>query len=422
MQNKIKIGVIGLGYVGLPLAFEFAKKFEVIGYDINELRITELNKYFDNTQELSTEELSEAKLLTFTSDIKPLKDCNIYIITVPTPVDQANEPDLSYIVKASALVGSLLKQGDTVVYESTVFPGATREYCIPVLETKSGLCLNENFGVGYSPERINPGDKDNRLTSIKKLVSGSSSQTTDLLSTIYGSIIKAGIHKCSSLEVAEAAKVIENTQRDINIALMNELSLLLSELNVDTIEVLEAAGTKWNFLNFRPGLVGGHCIGVDPYYLIHKAKTVNFHTQIIGAGRRVNDQMPVQLGRKFIKKLSWEGVTLSGAKILVLGLTFKENCPDLRNSKVFDLISELTSYGCDVSVYDPLITPQIGQEVNFEILLSLDPRDYNGIILAVPHKEFSIMSSADIRALSTVETIFMDIKAMYSKFDSDIRA
>lgn len=424
MTEYKKIGVIGLGYVGLPLAVEFSKYVDlVVGYDVNSKRIDELRMGYDTTNEVSGEDLHSLKhRLIFTTKSEDLQDCNIYIVTVPTPIDKANEPDLSHLVNASILIGGLLIKGDVVVYESTVYPGATRECCIPLLEKHSGLQLNEDFGVGYSPERINPGDPHNKLPNIKKIVAGSSPQISSQLVKLYDLIIEAGLYVCSSIEVAEAAKAIENTQRDINIALVNELSMLLYSLEVDAVEVLEAAGTKWNFLPFRPGLVGGHCIGVDPYYLIHKAKTINFHTQVIGAGRRVNDYMPIELAQRFLKKLSMSGTKLHGASVLILGATFKENCPDLRNSKVFKLVDELQSYGVKVSIFDPVANLETGSGFSYHKLDILEPDNYDGIILAVPHTEFTSLSSSDIRKYSLKDHIFMDLKAVYQKSESDLRA
>jgi UDP-N-acetyl-D-galactosamine dehydrogenase len=424
MSEYRKIGIIGLGYVGLPLALEFSKYVSlVVGYDSNFQRIDELKRGYDKTNEVSDEDLgSSLDSLTFTADPEDLSDCNFYIVTVPTPIDKANEPDLTHLIDASTLIGGLLSKGDVVVYESTVYPGATQECCIPILEKHSGLKLNQDFGVGYSPERINPGDPKNKLPNIKKLVAGSSPQISEQLVGLYNLIIKAGLHVCSSIEVAEAAKAIENTQRDINIALVNEISMLLGNLGIDAVEVLEAAGTKWNFLAFRPGLVGGHCIGVDPYYLIHKAKTINFHSQVIGAGRRVNDYMPIELAQRFLKKLSMNGIKLHGASVLILGVTFKENCPDLRNSKVFNLIDELHSYGVKISIFDPIAPLEFDSASNFTKLDAMKPDYYDGIILAVPHSQFTSLPASSIRNLSLKDHIFMDLKAVYKKTESDLRA
>ncbi|HBK0767178.1 TPA: nucleotide sugar dehydrogenase, partial [Escherichia coli] len=348
-----KIGIIGLGYVGLPLAVEFGKILPTIGFDINKKRISELSNYIDNTLECTTEELKQAHNLIYSSELNLLSTCNFFIVTVPTPIDKHKQPDLTPLVKASESIATILKKGDIVVYESTVYPGATEEVCIPILEKNSGLKFNVDFFAGYSPERINPGDKEHRVTNILKITSGSTPETADKVDEVYNLIIEAGTHKASSIKVAEAAKVIENTQRDVNIALINELSIIFNKLNIDTLEVLEAAGTKWNFLPFRPGLVGGHCIGVDPYYLTHKAQSAGYHPEIILAGRRLNDNMGHFVVSQLVKKMISKKIQIENSNVLILGLTFKENCPDLRNTKVVDIISELKEYNINVDVFDP---------------------------------------------------------------------
>jgi UDP-N-acetyl-D-galactosamine dehydrogenase len=352
---KNKIALIGLGYVGLPLAVEFGKKFETIGFDINEIRVQELQQGNDRTLEVEAEELKQATMLTYSTNIDEIRDCNIYIVTVPTPIDKYKGPDLTPLIKSSEMIGRLLSNNDIVIYESTVYPGATEEVCVPILEQQSGLMFNKDFYCGYSPERINPGDKEHRVTTIKKVTSGSTPEIADKVDDLYRSIITAGTHKTSSIKVAEAAKVIENTQRDINIALINELALIFSKLNIDTEEVLKAAGSKWNFLPFRPGLVGGHCIGVDPYYLIHKAIEVGYHPEIILAGRRLNDRMGIYVAEQVIKLMNNKRIHVVDANVLIMGFTFKENCPDLRNTRVVDLVSELQNSNCNVDVYDPRI-------------------------------------------------------------------
>lgn len=389
-----KIAVVGLGYVGLPLAVEFAKKYPTCGFDINEARVAELASGKDHTLEADEEELKKSTI-TFTSNPKDIKDCNIYIIAVPTPTDRYNNPDLTPLYKTSETVGKVLNEGDIVIYESTVYPGVTEEECVPVLEKYSGMKFNEGFFCGYSPERINPGDKVNTLTTIKKITSGSTPDIADRVDRLYDSILKAGTHKAPSIKVAEAAKVIENSQRDINIAFVNELAKIFSALNIDTLDVLEAAGTKWNFLPFRPGLVGGHCIGVDPYYLAQKAQSVGYHPEIILAGRRMNDGMGEWIAGEVIKAMTKEGLPVRESKILVLGITFKENCPDIRNTKVINIIDELNEYGCEVDVYDPWAEPFYVKK-NFDIDLSREiGNDYSAIILAVAHEQFKTMNVTD---------------------------
>ena len=405
-----KLAVIGLGYVGLPLAVEFGKKRPVVGFDINENRISELRAGADSTREVSTEELGSAKHLTFSADSRDLGDCTVYIVTVPTPIDKYLRPDLTPLVKASETVGRVLKAGDIVVYESTVYPGCTEEDCVPILEKHSNLKCNEDFFVGYSPERINPGDKQHRLTMIKKVTSGSTPAVADLVDDLYREIIEAGTHKASSIRVAEAAKVIENTQRDVNIALMNELSLIFHKLGLDTLEVLEAAGTKWNFLPFRPGLVGGHCIGIDPYYLTHKAQEVGHHPEVILAGRRINDSMGSHIAEETIKLMLRKGIEVIGSKVLVLGLSFKENCPDIRNTKVLDIIDSLRAYNTQVDVYDPWITPEEAEASHGIFCLRQPPshRVYAAVIVAVAHRQFVELGQAGIAELVLENGVVFD--------------
>lgn len=402
IENRtVVLGVIGLGYVGLPLAVEFGKKYKVIGFDINEKRIKELESGKDKTLEVSREELAEAKKLSFTTKLEELKKANIYIVTVPTPVDDFKIPDLTPVLKASETAGKAIKKGDVVVYESTVYPGCTEEDCVPVIEKFSGLKFNKDFYCGYSPERINPGDKEHRVSNIKKIVSGSTPEIAQALNKLYQSIIVAGTHLAPSIKVAEAAKVIENAQRDINIAFVNELSKLFNLMNIDTLDVLEAAGTKWNFLPFRPGLVGGHCIGVDPYYLTHKAVKVGYNPEIILAGRRINDQMGAFVANQLVKLMIMREHKINNAHVLVLGITFKENCPDIRNSKVIDIIYELRTFGCTVDVYDPWAEKEeVKHEYGFDILCSEDElkgKKYEGIILAVAHNQFRDLDFVSFR-------------------------
>ncbi len=396
-MDNIKIAVIGLGYVGLPLAVEFGKHFNVIGFDINKSRIEQLKNHYDKTMEISEEEFDEAKNLTFSYDIIDIKDCNVYIITVPTPVDKYNTPDLTPLLKASETVGKVISKGDIIIYESTVYPGCTEEVCIPVIEKMSGLKFNQDFFVGYSPERINPGDKKHRLTNVVKIVSGSTPETLQKIYKLYSVIVKAGLHKADSIKIAEAAKVIENTQRDINIAFVNELAMLFDALGIDTQSVLEAAGTKWNFLPFKPGLVGGHCIGVDPYYLTHKAKAVGYHPEIILAGRRINDNMGYFIAHRVIKLMSQKKIPVYDAKILVLGITFKENCPDIKNSKVVDIINELKEHNCKIDVFDPWADKNdVMNEYGIKLLNNLSENyTYDVAILAVAHKEFEKLNILD---------------------------
>lgn len=413
-QPQKTLAVIGLGYVGLPLAVEFGKVRPVIGFDISRERITELSDGQDHTLECSAQELREAGQLHFSHDSADLGRAQIFIVTVPTPVDQANRPDMTPLIKASETVGRVLKRGDIVIYESTVYPGATEEVCVPVLEQFSGLIFNQDFYCGYSPERINPGDKEHRLPSIKKVTSGSTPAVAEEVDQLYRQIIKAGTHKASSMKVAEAAKVIENTQRDVNIALMNELSLIFHRLGIDTLEVLQAAGTKWNFLPFRPGLVGGHCIGVDPYYLTHKAQEVGYHPEVILAGRRINDSMASHVADQTIKLMLMKGFPVLGSRVLVLGLTFKENCPDLRNTKVVDIVKALGDYHTQVDIYDPWIdVEEARREYGLECLSELPGNGtYQAIVLAVGHKEFIELGPSRIQALTQNDGVIFDVKSV----------
>ncbi len=407
-----KIGIIGLGYVGLPLAVEFGKVLDVVGFDINKERIAELKKGFDRTKEVEPDELQRAAKLTFSSNLEDLKSVNYFIVTVPTPVDEYKKPDLSPLISASKTVGGALKKGDIVIYESTVYPGCTEEDCVPILEKVSGLKFNVDFFCGYSPERINPGDKQHRITTIKKVTSGSTPEVADKVDNLYKKIITAGTHKASSIKVAEAAKVIENAQRDINIAFVNELALIFDRMNIDTHEVLEAAGTKWNFLPFKPGLVGGHCIGVDPYYLTHKAESVGYRPEVIIAGRRINDNMGTHIAGRVIKLMAQHELPIHNANILMLGITFKENCPDIRNSKVVDVIRELQSFGTNVEVYDPQAD---AEEVKHEYGLSLiskPVKKYHAIVLAVSHDEFK---SINWNTIKNPNTVVYDVKGHLDK-------
>ncbi|PUE59619.1 Vi polysaccharide biosynthesis protein VipA/TviB [Limnohabitans curvus] len=409
-----KIAIVGLGYVGLPLAVEFGKRRATIGFDINQTRVNELQLGKDHTLECTPEELKSAVHLSYSADLQELQQAQIFILTVPTPVDQANRPDLTPLVKASEAVGKALKVGDIVVYESTVYPGATEEVCVPVLEKFSGLKFNADFFCGYSPERINPGDKEHRLPTIKKVTSGSTLAVAEEVDQLYKQIITAGTHKASCIKVAEAAKVIENTQRDVNIALMNELSLIFNKLGIDTLEVLQAAGTKWNFLPFRPGLVGGHCIGVDPYYLTHKAQEVGYHPEVILAGRRINDSMASHVADETIKLMLRKGQPVLGSKVLVLGLTFKENCPDVRNTKVVDIVKALRGYNTQVDVYDPWIDVAEAQHEYGLACLSEAPSQgqYAAIVLAVGHRQFLAMGELGIKAFGQPGAVLYDVKSI----------
>lgn len=427
MQNKnIKIAIIGLGYVGLPLAVEFAKKYQVVGFDINQNRINQLNEGIDSTLEIEKEDLIKVLKSTsltglkVTHQLEELVGRNFYVITVPTPIDKYNKPDFKPLISASETVARVLKQGDIVVYESTVFPGATEEICIPVLEKNSGLKFNSDFHAGYSPERINPGDKEHTVSKILKIVSGSTPEIADKIAKIYGEVIVAGIYKAPTIKVAEAAKVIENTQRDINIAFVNELAKIFNRLGIDTNDVLEAAGTKWNFLKFKPGLVGGHCIGVDPYYLAQKAEEVGYHPEIILAGRRLNDSMGTFVADELIKKMIQKDINIKNSNILVLGVTFKENCPDVRNTKVIDLIKVLKSYHTKVTIFDPWANPEeIEREYGFRNIQSMPPdKKYDGIILAVSHDEFKIL---DLSTVSKEACVIYDIKGFLPRGEADSR-
>jgi len=413
------ISVIGLGYVGLPLAVAFSKRYKVIGFDINSNRIKELKEGVDRTLEVEERELKEAisNGLEFTSNLEEIKEANIYIITVPTPIDKHKNPDLTPLIMASRSVGRILKKGDIVIYESTVYPGCTEEVCVPELEKESGLKFNEDFYVGYSPERINPGDKEHSVTKIKKVTSGSTPEIAKEIDELYKSIIKAGTHLAPSIKTAEAAKVIENTQRDINIAFINELALIFDKLGIDTKDVLEAAGTKWNFLKFKPGLVGGHCIGIDPYYLTYKAKEIGYHPEIILAGRRLNDNMGIHVANKVIKLMIKKGHTIKGSKVLVLGITFKENCPDIRNSRVIDVIRELQEFGVKVDVYDPWADKEeVKREYGFELKEKPDLKEYDSVILAVAHNEFKDMEK-EIKEIkeNSDNLVVYDIKSFFDK-------
>lgn len=419
---NFSLAVIGLGYVGLPLAIEFGKKRSVVGFDINQVRVDELKSGQDHTLEASPAELSEAKHLFFTTNLEDLRRCNCFIVTVPTPIDEHKQPDLTPLIKASETIGKVLKVGDLVIFESTVYPGATEEDCVPVLEKHSGLKFNQDFFAGYSPERINPGDKEHRLTSIKKVTSGSTPEIADRVDALYNEIITAGTHKAPSIRVAEAAKVIENTQRDINIALINELALIFNRMGIDTEAVLEAAGSKWNFLPFRPGLVGGHCIGVDPYYLTHKAQSVGYHPEIILAGRRLNDNMGAYVANQLIKAMIKRRIQIEGARVLVMGLTFKENCPDLRNTRVVDIVTELQDYNCRVDVYDPWVSIMEAED-EYGITPTKQPpqETYDGIVLAVAHRQFKAMGVDAVRALGTQNHILYDLKYLFPSDVTDIR-
>ena len=408
----MKIAVIGLGYVGLPLAGAFSEKYEVTGFDVNAARIKELKSGYDRTLELSAEQMKKAieSGMKFSLNLDDIKDCNFFIVTVPTPIDKNKRPDLTPVIKATQSVAKVLKKGDIVVYESTVYPGVTEEICVPLLE-QSGLKFNEDFFCGYSPERINPGDKEHTVTKIKKITSGSTPEVAEKVDEVYRSIITAGTHKAPTIKVAEAAKVIENTQRDINIAFMNELAMIFNKMNIDTNAVLQAAGTKWNFLNFRPGLVGGHCIGVDPYYLTHKAQELGFHPEMILAGRRINDNMGKYAADQVVKLMIKRGVLINSARVLVLGLTFKENCPDIRNSRVIDVIEELRDFGCSVDVYDPWADEaEVKREYGLTPLKSFDEADYDCVVIAVAHDKF--------KGLKFSKALVYDIKNVYENADA----
>lgn len=418
----LKIAIIGLGYVGLPLAVEFGKKVPVVGFDIHQARITELLSGKDHTLEVSPDELAQANHLTYSANLADLESCNFYIVTVPTPIDEFKQPDLTPLIKASQSIGQVLKSGNIVVYESTVYPGATEEACIPVLEKVSGLTFNQDFFAGYSPERINPGDKLHRVTNILKITAGSTPETADFVDEVYNLIIEAGTHKAPSIKVAEAAKVIENTQRDVNIALINELALIFNKMGIDTEDVLKAAGTKWNFLPFRPGLVGGHCIGVDPYYLTHKAQSIGYHPEIILAGRRLNDGMGAYVVTQLVKSMVKKKIQVEGAKVLVLGLSFKENCPDIRNTRIIDIVKELEEYHIDVDVYDPWVSPiEAESEYSITPVPTLKVQTYDAVILAVAHEQFKVMGADAIRALGKESHVLYDLKYVLDQSESDLR-
>lgn len=420
--DDVKVAVIGLGYVGLPLAVAFAKKFDVVGFDIDAERINALKDQIDRTLEMSVEELGAVPALSYSADPEDIRSCQVYIVTVPTPIDRHKRPDLGPLQRASELLSGLIRQGDVVIYESTVYPGATEEVCVPLLERGSGLKLNEGFFVGYSPERINPGDKDHRVADILKVTSGSTVEISEFIDILYKSVISAGTYKATSIRVAEAAKAIENTQRDINIALVNELAMIFNRLGIDTEDVLRAAGTKWNFLPFRPGLVGGHCIGVDPYYMTHKAQEVGYHPEMILAGRRVNDGMGRYVAGELVKGMLKRGIQVTGGRVLVMGLTFKENCPDIRNTKVIDILTELESYGVLADVYDPWVDLEETQRAyGICPLQKLETGVYDGIILAVAHEQFVDMGATRIHVLGKPEHLLYDLKYVLPPGDSDLR-
>jgi UDP-N-acetyl-D-galactosamine dehydrogenase len=419
---NIKLAIVGLGYVGLPLAVEFGKKRPVTGFDINARRISELQAGHDHTLETEPEELRGATFLTFTDKAEDLRTCNVFIVTVPTPIDLHKRPDLTPLIKASETIGKVLKVGDIVIYESTVYPGATEEDCVPVLERFSGLTFNRDFYAGYSPERINPGDKEHRVTTIRKVTSGSTPEIADVVDALYNEIIVAGTHKAGSIKVAEAAKVIENTQRDLNIALINELAMIFNKMGIDTEAVLKAAGTKWNFLPFRPGLVGGHCIGVDPYYLTHKAQALGYHPEIILAGRRLNDSMGVYAVAQLVKAMTKKRIHVDGARVLVMGLAFKENCPDLRNTRIVDIVAELQEYNCKVDVYDPWVSAEESvHEYGITPISQPAAGTYDGIILAVAHNEFRSMGADGIHAFGKAVHVLYDLKYVLPAEAVDLR-
>ncbi|TDO16651.1 MULTISPECIES: Vi polysaccharide biosynthesis UDP-N-acetylglucosamine C-6 dehydrogenase TviB [Halomonas] len=421
-MDSVRLGVIGLGYVGLPLAVEFGKLMPTVGFDINSKRINELRGGVDHTLEVEPDLLAEATQLSFTSDLDALRGCNVYIVTVPTPIDASRRPDLTPLIKASETLGQVVGQGDVVIYESTVYPGATEEDCVPVIERISGLTYNRDFFAGYSPERINPGDKEHRVTSIIKVTSGSTPEVAEFVDSLYRRVITAGTHKASSIAVAEAAKVIENTQRDVNIALINELAVIFNRLGIDTEEVLQASGTKWNFLPFRPGLVGGHCIGVDPYYLTHKAQQVGYHPEMILAGRRLNDGMGVYVASQLIKQMIKQRIQVEGARVLVLGLTFKENCPDLRNTRVVDILSELADYNVALDVFDPQVNKDEAEhEYGIRPVETPEAGAYDAVIIAVAHREFRELGVERMRAWGKPKHVLYDLKYLLPKGQADLR-
>ena len=421
LQN-VKLAVIGLGYVGLPLAVEFGKKREVLGFDINPRRIAELNEGIDHTLEVEPDELKTATHLRYSCDASELAQANVFIVTVPTPIDEYKRPDLTPLIRASETIDKVLKRGDIVIYESTVYPGATEEDCVPVLERVSGLRFNEDFYAGYSPERINPGDKVYRLPNIRKVTSGSTPEAAELVDALYAEIIMAGTHKAPPIRVAEAAKVIENTQRDVNIALINELALIFNKLDIDTLDVLEAAGTKWNFLPFRPGLVGGHCIGVDPYYLTHKAQSIGYHPEIILAGRRLNDGMGAYVASQLVKSMTKKRIQVQGSRVLLMGLTFKENCPDLRNTRIVDIVHELAQYDVNVDVFDPWVDAEEAErEYGIKPISQPAEGQYDGIVLAVAHNQFKQLGADNIRAFGKDPHVLYDLKYVLDHSESDLR-
>jgi len=420
--RNLKVGVVGLGYVGLPLAVEFGKRYRTVGYDLKEDRIAELAAGHDSTLEVDDTGLAEAAMLSYTSKLKDLKHCRVFIVTVPTPIDEYKRPDLTPLVKSSEAVGKVLKKGDVVVYESTVYPGCTEEVCVPILERVSGLEFNKDFFAGYSPERINPGDKEHRVTTIRKVTSGSTPAVAEFVDALYRSIVKVGTHKASSIKVAEAAKVIENTQRDVNIALINELALIFNRLGIDTEEVLLAAGSKWNFLPFRPGLVGGHCIGVDPYYLTHKAQAIGYHPEMILAGRRINDNMGIYVAQQVAQLMIRRKIQVRDSRVLVMGLTFKENCPDIRNSKIVDVVRELEKFGASVDVFDPWADPDEAEhEYRLRPVKRLKNGTYDAVVMGVAHQQFRAMGIAKVRALAKRTHVLYDIKYVFRADEVDGR-
>lgn len=422
MSDHSTIAVIGLGYVGLPLAVEFGKRRAVVGFDINEGRIAALRRGKDSTLELSEDDLRLAQHLSFTTNVADLAAASIYIVTVPTPIDAHKRPDLTPLIKACETLGRVLKRGDIVIFESTVYPGATEEDCVPVLEQISGLKFNEDFFAGYSPERINPGDKAHRLQTIRKVTSGSTPEVANLVDQLYASIVTAGTYQAESIRVAEAAKVIENTQRDLNIALINELAIIFNRMGIDTEAVLRAAETKWNFLPFRPGLVGGHCIGVDPYYLTHKAEEIGYHPQVILAGRRINDGMGAYVAGQMVKAMLQRRIHVNGARVLVLGLTFKENCPDLRNTRVVDVVEELREYGVRVDVHDPWADPdEARHEYGLDLVATPEDGAYDGVVLAVAHDRFRAAGAMALRGFGREGGVFCDLKSVFARGESDLR-
>ena len=420
--SDLNIAVIGLGYVGLPLAVEFGKKYSTVGFDIKVDRIVELESGKDSTLEVSEDELKSSEQISFTANVNDLRESNFYIVTVPTPIDANKRPNLTPLEKASEVIGAMLSKGDVVVYESTVYPGVTEEVCLPILEKQSGLKFNKDFYLGYSPERINPGDKKHRLVDILKVTSGSTTEVAQFIDSVYASIIKAGTYMAESIKVAEAAKVIENTQRDLNIALINELSLIFERVGIDTEHVLKAAGTKWNFLNFKPGLVGGHCIGVDPYYLTHKAQELGYSPEVILAGRRINDNMGNHVASNLVKQMSKRGLNPGKSKILIMGLTFKENCPDLRNTKVTDIVTELKDYGATLDIYDPWVdAAEAKTEYGLDVYSKIPGENYDGILVCVAHSSFKEMTVADLRKKCKSEAVIYDLKYVYPETEVDAR-